>query len=76
MMWWGWHGWGIGLMLFFMLAFWGGIIATIIWVITRLTRREARSGSEKQNPLDIARERYAKGEINKEQFEQLKKDLS
>ena len=55
------------------LAFWGGLIALIVWAIKRLTSGRTVSGG---NPLDIARERYAKGEINKEQFDQIKRDLS
>lgn len=59
---------------FWMIIFWGGVIALIIWGISRLSRRD--DPTPKGNALDIARERYAKGEINKEEFEQLKKDLS
>jgi putative membrane protein len=32
--------------------------------------------STKQTPLEIAKERYAKGEITKEQYDQIKKDLT
>lgn len=36
-----------------------------------------RGGSTpKHDPLDVAKERYAKGEISREDFNQLKKDLS
>ena len=63
--------WIVGGILF--LAFWGGVIALIVWAVRRLTEGKAASGS---NPLDIAKERYARGEITKEQFDQIKRDLS
>lgn len=63
----------MGLMMLWMIIFGGGIIALIVWGITRLIRDGA--GGEKRSPLDIAKERYAKGEITKEQLEQIKKDL-
>ena len=68
----GWWMLGAGLL---MVLFWGGLIALIIWGITRLTRRGCCS-TTKESPIDLAKERYAKGEITKEQFEQIKKDLA
>ncbi len=50
----------------------GGIIAVIVWVVVKLTKR----GTSGRTPLDLARERYAKGEITKDQFDQIKNDLS
>jgi putative membrane protein len=76
---WFWNG-GMGwCMIFgglFMLVFWGGIIALIVWGVKKLVERSSGSTSvERPDPLDIAKERYAKGEISKEQFDQIKKDL-
>jgi putative membrane protein len=49
------------------------IIALIVWVVKKVTNRD--DSTKKQSPLYIARERYAKGEISKDEFEQLKKTL-
>jgi putative membrane protein len=81
-MWWDWNTWGgwwagMTVMMILMVAFWGGIIALIAWAIVRLTRREPPGGiTERYTPLDIARERYAKGEITKDEFDRIKRDLS
>ena len=70
-MWWG--LWGIGMMLM-MFLFWVlvvvGLVVAIRWLISK--GKTPRSDSA----LDILRERYARGEINKEEFEAKKKDLS
>ena len=76
MMWWGNWGWGMGLMMFLGLIFWGSIIWLIVWAITRITRHNSTYDGGRTNALDIARERYAKGEITRDQFEQIKKDLT
>ena len=57
-----------------MVVFWGGIIALIVWGIKKLTERGGTAS--KNDPLDMAKERYAKGEISREEFEQIKKALS
>jgi putative membrane protein len=77
-----WHhdgmGWWMVVGSIWMVAFWGLVIALVVWGIRQLTERGGSSSgtSEKRNPLDIAKERYAKGEILKEEFDQIKKDLS
>ena len=67
-------GWWWAFGVFWMVIFWGGLIALIIWGIKKLTQRD--SSTSKRDPLDIAKERYAKGEISEAEFNQIKKNLS
>jgi putative membrane protein len=67
-------GWWMGFGVIWMVLFWGGLIALIIWGIKKLTERG--TSTSKHNPLDIAKERYAKGEISEKEFENIKKNLS
>ena len=74
-------GFGFGFGWIFMLLFWG----LVIWAIFALARGFSGHGccgghnhgehKRDSNALDILKERYAKGEINKEEFESKKKDL-
>jgi len=58
--------------------FWGGLIWLIVWAVNRISGRRPEEGSQwrERTPLDIARERLAKGEINEEEFQRLKQHLS
>lgn len=67
-------GWWMAFGWVWMLLFWGGLFALIIWGIKKLTERGG--SAPKNGAVDTARERYAKGEISREEFQQLKKDLS
>ena len=71
MMWWPFAG--AGWMIIWMVVFWGGLIALIVWGAKKLARG---SSTQKRSPLEIAKERYARGEISREEFEQIKKNLT
>jgi putative membrane protein len=61
-----------------MLLFWGLVIAGVV-VLVRWLSSEKSSGPASRSPeksaLDILGERYARGEIGKEEFEQKRRDL-
>ena len=71
-----WGGWDAGTII--MLVVLMIITGLIVWGIVALakhTPRVPRTTGEK-DALDIAKKRYARGKITKEQFDQIKKDLS
>ena len=73
MMYWGnWSGMGWWMLL--VAIFWIGVVLLIIWGVKELTKRGSSSNSG-SSALDIARERYARGDISREEFENIKKTL-
>lgn len=59
----------------FMIIWWGVIIVGSILLIRWIVDQMKRPSGGERSPMDILKERYAKGEINKEEFEAKKKDL-
>ncbi len=69
---WGWN-WSMGIG---MLLYWGLLIAGIV-ALVRLTfgRGTGSSRAAEKSALDLLKERYARGEIEREEFLQKKRDL-
>ena len=66
------HGWGM---------IWGWIIGLIvlvalIWIIVKVASKNGRTpGDRDKTPVEILKERYARGEIEKKEYEERRKDL-
>ena len=71
----GWFGMGFGWL--FMILFWGlvllGIAALVRWLVAG---RSGNSGAERKTAVEMLRERYARGEIGRDEYEQKLRDLS
>ncbi len=70
----------LGFSVFIMFAFWALVIGGTAWLVVTLARGNTTHASSVSAPsgqtsLDILKARYAKGEISKEQFDQMKHDL-
>ncbi len=49
--------------------FWIAVVAAVIWLVARMASPRRAGGSNSKH-LDILKERFAKGEINREQYEE------
>ena len=83
-----WHGFGFmggwGGFGGWMMIFWVLLIVLFVFGVARMGRWHhmggccsmEHDGHDSRNAVDIARERYARGEISEEEFKKIKKDLS
>lgn len=73
------HGFGAGWTIFggvMMLLFWVAVLALIAAAIRALMRSSNRSAQPSSSgALEILKERYARGEITKDQFDSMQHDL-
>jgi putative membrane protein len=84
MMGWDYGIWGLGWMIFgslMMIVFWGGLIALIVLAVRGLTssgkRDSGPQGPSRSEPtaLEILKIRYARGEITREEYEEMRQTL-
>ena len=75
---WGWGGWWV--MMGLMVLFWVAVAVLIVWAVRSWGGSRPGDGHGRRDstpsPMDIARERYARGEINDEEFQRIKRGLS
>ena len=77
---WGWHMWwgvwGVGMMLF-MLLFWALVVAGVVAILRWMFGRSGPAGraDRPDRALEILKERYAKGELTRDQFQAMRRDL-
>jgi putative membrane protein len=65
------YGYGGGFMWIIVLV----LVGVVIYFLFQVSKSKGFDGSIIETPLDILKKRYAKGEIDKEEFERKKKDL-
>jgi putative membrane protein len=65
----GWMGWWMG----FWMVFWLGVLILLIWIVARSAGGQAWRMDE--TPEQILKRRYARGEIEREEYERRLSDL-
>lgn len=71
----GWDNWILGLLM--MVLFWGGLVVLAVMALRGWDANQRRDSSNAHHPEahEILKERFAKGEISEDEFEQRRRVL-
>ena len=75
------HGFGWGGGMWMGSIFWLLFLGVIVWAVISFTNNQKRNSTDgppisgEETSLEILKRRYARGEISKEEFEQIKKEI-
>lgn len=64
--------WGGG---FWMIVFWIAIIVLAVWFLRTLFAQNQQTSSEPPSPMEIAKARYASGEISSDEYYEILDNL-
>ena len=81
---WGWHGLGraafgwpfLWLAAGFRLVVFAAIVVGVVYVARYFSRTGGRRSRHEDSALEILQKRYARGEISREQYEEMKQHLT
>ena len=72
-------GFGMGFGILFLLLFWGLLIVGAVWLVKAAFGGDKRTtraaGGSVPSPREIVDQRYARGEIAREEYDRIRKDL-
>lgn len=67
------YGMGIGGIIMILIVL--GFVGLTVYLITEAARAKGTKPAHHESPIDIIKERYARGEITKQEFDRLRNDL-
>ncbi len=72
----GWNmGWGMGVGWIIMISFWGLVIFGIVALVKWASGQGQPGNRPMESSVEILRKRYARGEINEEDFRRMKENI-
>jgi putative membrane protein len=65
-------GYGGGILMWFLFLI---LAAVVVYLVIQSTRSRTGNGAPRESAMEILKKRFAKGEITKEEYEEMKRTL-